>query len=164
MIDRPAIFEADFVDLAFKPGLKVARLAFDIPIERAASFIAAFGAPDRVSPAKCAIARLTNGPDIGREPTPSPEARAEDREKPRRHLRDMPRSQQAAIKLQDQEFCHWLAWKHNSLGMKVECDSPDAFLKSMLCILSKTDLDKWPEVGAKWDALLTDFDCRNIAR
>lgn len=90
----------------------------------------------------------------------------EDRDKPR-HFRDMPRSQQAAIKCQDVEFIRWL-WtvcpdacaRHSGFN-----DFADRVLKERLGITSKKQLD-FPDSthGAKWDALLASYDFRDQVR
>jgi len=143
MTDRPAIFEADFVDLAFKPGLKVARVSFDLPIEYAASFLQAFGAPDRVSPVKCAIARL-----MDKAPT---EAAPKEQDKPRRHLKEMPLSQQCALMCSDPRFIEWL-------GCETEAEATEV-IKSKLRIQSRRELDGHSfDAATSWKAIHTSFE------
>lgn len=81
-------------------------------------------------------------------------------EKERRRFSELPRSQQAALKLQDDAFCKWLMTRNNYEGLKVY-NNTEAFLKAHLNIISKKDLDRWEEAGANWDKLLTEFDVRH---
>lgn len=85
-------------------------------------------------------------------------------DKPRTPFRDMPRSQQAALKLEDEDFRRWVG-PHRTMtsesAWKRVCDD---MLKAKLEIDSKRELDSDPIKGTKWDALLTDFDNRQHIR
>lgn len=163
MTDK-AIMMGDYVDLKFLPGLKSARVFVDIPIEHSNVFLKMFDAPDRINPVKVVIARVqlpTAEPlAVAAQAAPIPNTS----DKPRTPFRDMPRSQQAALKLQDDEFVLWLDNK-NGNRMGIDTHTPDRLLKTVLGITSKRQLD-FPDSthGAKWDALLTDFDNRQHIR
>lgn len=105
---------------------------------------------------------IPTGPDDGGEPAHPPEARAEDRERPRVHFKDMKRSAQAALKCQGVEFQKWVSEKNglDSYGVGIA----DTLVKNICGITSKTELDTDPAKGDAWLALLTEFDCRSSAR
>lgn len=175
MTDKPAVMQGCYVGMKFMPGYKVARLSIDIPIEASNSFLQMFGAPDAANPVHVAIARLTN--DQGRKaPLEDGEVEAQAEkiikssssahpkpviqpESPRKPFRELPRSQQAAIKCQDPEFQNWIIGKFDMLGMGVTPERADAVLKRILQIESKKLLDTTVS-GLEWDKLLTDFDYR----
>lgn len=164
-MNKPAAIEGYYTDAKFMRGIKTLRLSIDVPIEYSNEFLRMFGAPDGVSPVRVAIARMQdNGPDggIGGLAVPQPHAEpAKDQDRPRTYTR----SQVAAMKCQDASFKAWLrgrAWP----GMVITDDDfdADAALKDMLGITSKRELDTNPSRAKAWDALLTDFDMRDIAR
>lgn len=76
--------------------------------------------------------------------------------KERTPFRDLPRSQQAALRCQDQEFIEWIN--------AVDDSSADALLKRKLGIASKKELDIDGPKSAAFDRLLTDYDLRHTVR
>lgn len=174
-MDTPAVIEGCYVDLKFLPGLKSARVFVDIPIEYSNQFLKMFDAPDRANPVRVAIARLataehsssgvsrptTTGPDNALPSVQAPSAESQGQET-RRHFRDLPKSQQAALKLQDEEFCAWLK---ASYGAAYEgWIDADHLLKKVLKITSKRQFD-FPQSthGENWDRLLASYDFRGRA-
>ena len=168
-----AIFAGDYMDLRFMRGLKSARLYIDIPIEHADAFLKAFGAPDGANPAKVAVAKLnpealTRREDIGPETGDSPliERQADGKapESRRTPFRDLPRSQQAAIKCEgDMDFRYWLTARMVPVAT-LSAEVADRYLKERLQITSKKELDSNTQKAAMWDALLTDFDTRSYVQ
>lgn len=80
-----------------------------------------------------------------------------------KHFRDMKRSAQAALKCQDADFQYWIG-VDGGLMPEERVKRADELLKRRLSIVSKTDLDRWPEAGANWDNLLTSYDVRGMQR
>ena len=133
-----------------------------MPIEKQTEVLNALGAPGVETADWYVIAKLqlNVGPDTGVEPTPPPSPVAADQERVRKHFSDYDRSQQAAIKCQDDDFCSWL---FNRYGAKFpDANLPDALLKAVLGITSKKQLDvKEHSYGEIWDRMLTDFDYKD---
>ena len=172
MSDRPAIILATYANWRTIPSRKVLQLVFEIPIEQQQSALTILGAPSVDTAQWYAIAKFdqkvsaggastkSEGPDTGVEPTPPPSPVAADQERVRKHFSDYDRSQQAAIKCQDDDFCSWL---FNRYGAKFpDANLPDALLKAVLGITSKKQLDvKEHSYGEIWDRMLTDFDYKD---
>ncbi len=156
------------MDAKFMPGLKVMRLSIDIPIEHSNEFLRMFGAPDRASPVWCAVARLATPAGPLPSGARAPE-RSEPEAKPRTPFRELPRSQQAALRCGDDEFQLWIATKYHAAWdshyyggqhTRTGLEAADLTLKEVLAIKSKRELDTDHTAAARWDALLTDFDTR----
>lgn len=180
---KPAAFFGSYVDAKFMRGLKVMRVSVDVPIEKSGEFIELFGVPDGANPVPVALARLVSAPSgaegnglgvsdapaaIGTHAEP-----AKDQDKPRTPFKDLPRSQQAAIKCQDPEFQKWV---YSTIIAPRVVGEPIAFfddepaewtnqtIKSYLGIKSKTELDQEGPKALAFDRLITDFDLRNTVR
>lgn len=175
-----AVIQGCYVDLKFLPGLKSARVYIDIPIEHSNTFLKMFDAPDRANPVPVAIARLATSTA---EQSSSP-ARGEahdgqsvqvggltstQTDKPRTPFKDLPRSQQAALKLRDPEFQQWVAHAYPGLWRDVPLNGSDRenaanqVVKHLLGIESKRELDSDPMRAAAWDRMQTTFDMRAYA-
>lgn len=111
---------------------------------------------------------------IGSDETPEPvrEPAVPAQQPTKRHFKDLPRSQQAAIKCQDKDFQEWLGFTQLSAKLqfpdqdlqKVCADHANGWLKMELQIQSKRDLDTDPEAASRFDSLLTDYDTRAYTR
>jgi len=165
MSDKPAVISGVYVDCKFMPGLKSARIAIDIPIEHSNEFLRMFGAPDRASPVAVAIARL----DVAALNAPTVPEKAVEPAKVEKA--ETKRSSRAYLMLRDAAFRSWLAhhvpglWD-DACGSRPgdEVEAADLTLKWMLNISSKTKLDADPEAAARFDALRTDFELRDLVR
>lgn len=178
MTDKPAAMYGTYRHLEFKPGLKVARVWIEIPIEKSAEFIKLFGTPDLADPKPMAIALIKDskitpqgedGPATeGSGVVIPPSEQGGEVRDSRKSFRDMPRSQQAALKCQDEEFQIWLAktyeisWDSFYYVLNATSRSTaNMVVKDILGIASKRELDKDEEAAKRWDALLTSFDMRH---
>jgi hypothetical protein len=168
-MSKPAAFLGVYTDLKFLSGLKVARVTLEIPIERSQEFIGMFGTPNKADPAWCAIARMDvealkapTVPEKPAEPAPVEKAKAK-------------RSNLAAIMCKENEaFQVWLAEKypkvwdrfyyHEIGGSDASPAAANDTLKTVLGIASKKELDTDPEAAARFDALRTDFELRDMVR
>lgn len=84
--------------------------------------------------------------------------------KSRTPFKELPRSQQAAIKCGDSEFQNWIIGKFDMIGLGVNGARADETLKRLLNITSKKELDTNPEKAEALDRLMTDFDLRHSLR
>lgn len=82
------------------------------------------------------------------------------------------RSQQAALRIRDEEFQAWLFHTHRDTWLDKaakddpkDADTADAVLKAILRIGSKCELD-FPDSRAAdmWDRLMTDYSVRGMVR
>jgi len=99
-----------------------------------------------------------NAPDVpGRAAETAPVEKA----KPKRS-----RSSLAFLMCRDVNFQHWIGCKDTL--MPVHPDAPihtaDDLLKDRIGIMSKSELDTDPEAAARFDALRTDFELRDMVR
>jgi hypothetical protein len=164
-----AVISAEFVDFRMIKTRSVAQIICEVPIEQLPGVMDKLGWPQPSSGIPVAIAKLNIGPGDGndrvRDPTDqAPNAEAKGQDKPRTPFKDLPRSQQAAIKCQDEAFQDWLIPESAVYDDKPRAQLCDECLKRNLNIISKRDLDRWPEAGANWDKVLASFDMRSIAR
>lgn len=150
-MNKPAIMQATYVDAKFMPGLKVMRIALDLPIERSNEFLAMFGAPDRASPVWCAVARLQPAEPLAEG------AQAPERSEPKPYKR----SQIAYLKFRDGEFIKWFSQTHLK-GVGVDrTNGYEPHIKKFLGIESKSELDVPGPAAEAFDRLLTSFEYRD---
>jgi len=162
---KPAVTRGTYVDLRFMPGLKVARVSIDIPIEQSNEFLSMFGAPDRSNPVWVAVARLQeNGPDAVVTPVLTPSAAVEGQDRPSKFTR----SNLAGVKCKEPAFQDWLFDNTGSdLTMSqflTRDDLADAMLKEHLGIRSKRELDTLPHKAEAFDRMITTFKNRDLIR
>jgi len=99
----PAAIMGDYTDLAFRKTRKVAVISIEIPIEKAAEFVAAFGTPSQVTGTPVAIARID--PSASEKPVSEPAKRVEEpSERDRRKWREMAPAAQAALRCKEPAF------------------------------------------------------------
>jgi hypothetical protein len=131
-----AAFSGDYVDLRFVKSRKVAQVVVEIPIEQAAAFVAAFGAPNPSTGVPVALARLA----AAQEQQPAKE---------RRKFSELPPSQQAAMRCNERDFQTFM-----------DASTPDEAAESVRLhcgIRSRAELNSSPEAAAKWDLLEADY-------
>jgi hypothetical protein len=164
MADKPAAMAGVYVDMKFMPGLKMARISIEIPIEHSNEFIRMFGTPDRVSPVAVGIARLNAAlvPETSEEPpaTDNFTGRAVGRKK---------LSNIAAILCEENEdFQVWLAdqypaiWDNHYInGHMLSPQAATATLKEALGIKSRTELDEHGPKADAFEKMRTSFTYRH---
>jgi hypothetical protein len=126
---------------------KQLQVTLEIPEEYAATALKMLGIVDPSGSQWFALTRAKIGETIENAPK---------LDKPKIPFRDMPRSQQCAIKCHDAEFGVWL-----------DTDNPneaDTRVKTLLDIDSKRELDTDPVKANAWDELLTDYEVRGLTR
>lgn len=130
----PAALSGDYVDLKFIKSRKVAQVVIEIPLEAAAAFVADFGAPDPSTGVPVAIARLV-------KQAAQPE---------RRKFRDLPPSQQAAMRCNEPAFWKYLA----SLGTRAEtADDAATYVRQWCLVRSRSDLNNNAKAMEAWSRL-----------
>ncbi|MBL8642637.1 MAG: hypothetical protein JNK21_01800 [Rhodospirillaceae bacterium] len=174
-----AAISADFVDTKRIKGRKVLQIVCEVALEQEQRVMEALGWPNPASGLPVAIARIQDIPQGADGPTDA--SCTSDKGTPsntsakgsdRRSFREMPRSQQAALKLSDRDFCKWLVdtnpdlWNKNVRDRGIDVLTPseilyDAILKDKIGIASKKELDTNPDAAGRWDRLLTDYDMRS---
>jgi hypothetical protein len=116
------IFQGDYVDCKFLRTRRVAQIIIEIPLERGAEFVAAFGAPNPAQGVPVALARLESAP-----PKQEPPAR--------KSWNDFSYSQQAAIRCEDPDFQAFMETK-----MPGGMDTPSR-VRHYCNITSRAELD-----------------------
>jgi hypothetical protein len=156
--DKPAVMQGVYVDCKFMAGFKVARISIDIPIEHSNEFLRLFGAPDRANPVHVAVARM----DVEALNAPTVPEKAVEPVAVEKAARK--RSSVAFLMCQDVEVQKWLGVMGSQRGTDDGYESANRILKATLAIKEKKNLDTDPEAAARFDALRTDFELRDMVR
>lgn len=133
---------AAFADFRIVKGRKVAQFVFETPLEAADEALRMLGGLPRPDAERwVGIAPLKAKPTA----VPAPVAN-EAPPKKRRPLHTLPRSQQAAIRINDEDFRRWWNGGADTLEEHV-----DAGIKANCGIVSKRELNISEAAAAKWD-------------
>jgi len=159
MSAKPAVIRAEFTDYRPVKTRKTLILSFEIPAEEQGAAFAALGYPVMGSSIWVAIARIQEGagaptvPERAAEPAPVEKAKTK-------------RSSRAYLMCLDFDFQNWIGCKDTLAPIDPERPfaDADALLKKKLGIKSKSELDTDPEAAARFDALRTDFELRDMVR
>jgi len=142
----PAAFSGSYCDLKFIKSRSVAQVVVEIPIEQAAAFIAAFGAPEPSKECPVAIARL----DMTKA--------ASEAEKPRRKLSELPIAQRAALLCNRHAFRTFVKERYAS-GGRVGDDADAANMVRKYCgVISRSELSMNVLAATKFEALEREFN------
>jgi hypothetical protein len=187
-VTAPAIaITGQLVDIHNVATHKCARLTVHVPAEQAASIVAAFGWPTMVDPVPIAIARLTNPPaaetsphggqegkrgpaDIAPAPPPNfremrgktetavvqPEA-----PKPERKWREVPLSQQAAIRCGEPLFRKYLEARYH--GCYNTDDAAAEKVRHLCRVASRSEISIGDFSGKVWAIIDDDFRAWKLA-
>lgn len=135
-MSAPAAFSGDYVDLRFVKSRKVAQVVVELPIEQAAAFVAAFGAPNPSTGVPVALARLAPAQD--QQPA-----------KERRKFMDLPPAQQAAMRCNEPEFQTFL---------KVSTADDAAREVRRLCgVETRAELNSDERAARRWGTMEGDY-------
>ena len=141
-----AAFQGDYCDLKFIKTRKVAQITIEIPIERAAEFVAAFGAPDSVNGVPVAVARMEKGTPARKE-TPA-----------RKNWLDLEPSQQAAMRCNEPDFREWLRCIGYIKWMGDDTPENAARCVRDACqVESRSELNTNRAAGERWRKFDADF-------
>ena len=139
-----AAFSGSYCDLKFIKSRSVAQVVVEIPIEQAAAFIAAFGAPEPSKECPVAIARL----DMTKA--------AREAEKPRRKLSELPIAQRAALMCDRQAFQKFLDERYAYPCAKAD-DAAEA-LREMCGVKSRSELSLNVVAATNFERIEREFD------
>lgn len=145
MTDKAAIAGV-YSDLKPVKTRGVLQIVIEVPMERADEVTRAFGWPQQGESQWLAVARMAN------EPAPEPEPQPQD--KPQRRFEEMPRSQQAALKCQDDDFQEWIGARGRPEHRETDTIH---HLRERLGVESRSQLDTNAEAAKRWDALLLRY-------
>lgn len=135
-----AAFSGDYVDLKFVKTRKVAQVYIEIPLEQAAAFVAAFGAPNPANGVPVAVARLIEASEA------QPASKKE-----KRDWKALTPAEQAGIRCADENF-----WEFLSSQCTSDCNNADeaaAFVRGACDIKSRSELNVDDKARAKWKRL-----------
>lgn len=138
-----AAFSGDYCDLKFVKTRKVAQITVEIPIEQAAAFVAAFGAPNPAEGVPVALARLGK-PDSKPEPV-----------KDRKKWSELPCSQQAAIRCGEKAF--WTFLEETDAVKINDADEAAKYVRWNCEVSSRSDLDKDELARERWAEMEKDY-------
>lgn len=139
---------AAFADFRIVKGRKVAQFVFETPLEAADDALSKLGGLPRPDAERwVGIAPLVGKPKAEQQPeAPAPEP---EKVKERRPFHTLPRSQQAAILINDASFQWWVGSNRNAA-------ETDQMIKAHMGIASKRDLDQ-DIYAQKWDRMVEEF-------
>lgn len=146
-MSNPAAFSGDYTDLRFIKTRSVAAITIEIPIEQAADFVAAFGAPVPSSGCPVAIARIQ--PSIVRQQLEASVALIEKPAKERRSWSALSYAEQAGIRCNEQDFWQYIAEAKN-VTKPISSDDAAAFVRMHCRVDSRSEIKWGTEAGEKW--------------
>ena len=145
-----AVIAGTFADLKTVKTRGVVQLVVEVPIERAASVVEAFGFPQPGEEIPVAVARLvaSPGPRAAAEPSqPAADKRKWD---------GMPMSQRAALLCQDDLFASYLADRRPDDWDAAGCQATPT-LRRICGVRSRADLNTDQAAAARFERLCRDF-------
>lgn len=138
---------ATFADFRPVKSRGVYQIILEVPAERANdALIALGGLPLFGSEQWVGVAPLVGKPQAEQQPSPPP---SPEKAKERRPFHTLPRSQQAAILINDAAFQSWV-------GSNRTPEETDQMLKAHMGITSKRELDQ-PVHAEEWDRMVATF-------
>lgn len=144
---EPAAIAGTFSDLKTVKTRSVVQMIIEVPIERGAEIIAAFGFPRPGDEVPVAVARL-DPEKVKHAPEPP--------EKPRKPFEDYTLAQQAGMRCGDEKFWEFLLQRYNFAHMNKNAAAN--FVRDTCCNgQSRTFLSNVPEFAEKWRAINDEF-------
>jgi hypothetical protein len=157
--DAPAAFSATFCGMRTVASRKVAQITMEVPIEQMATVLATLGPPSGVDPQWVAIALLDKKAAAqsqgAQAPVPSKSSPVNTREK--RSFRELPYSQQAALKCEDRAFRRFLEETHRSVYGATDGNAAE-IVRYICKVKSRSEFDADPEAAGRWEELRDRFD------
>lgn len=161
-----AAFQGSYSDLKFVKSRSVAQVTVEIPIEQAAAFVAAFGAPTPGAEIPVAIARL----DLAKATSEAPRLAGEASEtsmsmlarpipKERRRFDTLPLSQQAAMRCNEVAFRRFVAEREKIEGIAVlDLEMAADAVREICGVKTRADISDDHPSGMRWRKLNAEFD------
>lgn len=151
-----AVFQGSYTDLKFVKSRSVAQVIVELPIERAADFVAAFGAPLPGAEIPVALARIAPAKPAS-EPRNAPDKASEPKE--RRKFSAMALPAQAAMRCNEPEFRLFIG--HRLYGPAcVTAVGPDRAAEEVreICgVTSRSQISDADESGERWRSLDREY-------
>lgn len=146
MMTKPAVISGTYADLKTIRSRSTVQIVVEVPIERGAEIVEAFGFPQPGSEVHVVVARLANG---HAEPAEVPAQE-------RRQFVTLPRPQQAALVCQREAFQRFM---HEEYQARAVSEADAANEVRIVCgISSRADLIQDGSEAAKaWDELYSTF-------
>ena len=144
-----AAFQARFAHYERKPGLKVMRLHFEVPLEKGMETISILGEPTPDNDVWVGIALLTQEPARSntQEPADNEEDSSKDRHPQKWH--ELKPSVQAGIRCDEQRFKRFL--EEEFFGhFKTECGNSAAIVRSLCNVKSRSEFDVQGKPQQDW--------------
>ena len=140
-----AAFQGSYADMKFVKSRSVVQIVIELPIERAAAFVAAFGAPEPSKECPVAIARIdTSTASSGAEkPT-------------KRAFNELPIAQRSAMLCEREAFRTFL--NQQRLCNVTNAEDAASALRGLLSIRSRADLGTNIVAATKFEALEREFN------
>lgn len=153
-MNKPAIFAGAYCDMKFIRSRSVAQVIVEIPIERSADFIAAFGAPSPGAEVPVALARIDPNAEKAAPEPRKPSGEAE----PRRKFASLSLAQQAGMRCADKDFQRFLAERNGASDMvATDAESTAQTVREICQVGSRSDIRAENVSGAIWQNLEADF-------
>ena len=155
-MSNPAAFSGNYADLRFIKTRSVAAITVEIPIEQAAAFVAAFGAPTPGAEIPVAIARLDPTKAVSEAPKPAGEPSI----KERRRFDTLPLSQQAAMRCNEPAFWRFLNEEkvHFPRYAINDADAAASAVRERCKVQSRSDIKIGDRAGSIWQQLNSDYE------
>lgn len=159
---KEIVIQGNYCDLQFVRTRSVAKISIEIPIERAAEFVAAFGAPNPAT--ECAVALARINPAKASE-KPASEAPTQDNQpvqKIGRRFKELPMATQAGMRCAEASFQKFLEeryfkqWAATDAETGAECAAQ--VVRSLCGVESRSAIKTDTEAGARWLKLMLHFD------
>lgn len=132
---------------------KCVRLVIDVPAERAAEIVAAFGWPTMVNPVSVAIAKIHDQPEVA-----SPDLQPKEAPKERARFKDLPLMQQAAMRCQEPLFRAFLETVYPLLGRVNDAEGAADIVRNFCRVSSRREIIAGTHAGNFWAHLEGRYD------
>ncbi len=146
-MEAPAAIVGTFSDLKTVKTRSVVQMIIEVPIEHGEQIIAAFGFPRPGDEVPVAVARLD--PEKASASPAAPE-------KVKKHFYELPLSQQAALRCQDERFWAWLTAPSDEAVLDTETAA--ARVRGICGVKSRAEFDSDGHGCHKWIALNEQYE------
>ena len=147
-----AAFQGSYADMRFIKTRSVCAITIEIPIEQAAAFVAAFGAPNPAVECPVAIARINPAKATEKPASDAPMQSVAQLKTPRR-FSELPYATQAALKCDDPAF-------HLFLREKIVDDgrSPAEIVREICGVRSRAEIQPGTDAEGRWRWILSGYE------
>lgn len=169
---KRAAFTADYVDLRFIKSRKCAQIVVEIPIEQAAEFVAAFGAPNPATGVPVALARIDPSKVIEASPEPAQAVRLTEvyddeiringetiyrGDMKRRKFGDLPLVVRCAMTCEKPAFWQFLLEEGHAADV-LNAEQAATYVRGLCEVKSRSEIIKGSPAGDRWEMIERNFD------